>query len=67
LLRFRTLEKIGCPRSQRNEAFQRVAVVTVALLVLLDARNYRDLPLLQFARFFIVLVLFSPPARGRWS
>ena len=47
MLRFRTLEKIGCPRSQRNQAFQRVAVVTVTLLVLLDARNYRDPPLLS--------------------
>jgi hypothetical protein len=37
LLGFRTLEQLGGPRSQRNQAFQRCPILAIPLLVLLDA------------------------------
>jgi hypothetical protein len=40
----RTLEQLGSPRSQRNQAFQCCPILALALLVLLDASG--DLGLL---------------------
>jgi hypothetical protein len=44
LLGFRTLEQLGGPRSQRNQAFQRCSILAIPLLMLLDASG--DLGLL---------------------
>jgi hypothetical protein len=40
-LNFRTLEEIGSPRGQRDQAFQRRSEVSLAILVLFNAE--RDL------------------------
>jgi hypothetical protein len=59
---FRTLEQLGCARSQGNQALQRRSEVSLALLMPLDAHRNLGLPLFQLARFFVVFVRFSFPS-----
>ena len=65
LLGFRMVEQLSGPRSHGNQGFQCRAVIALAVVVLLNPKSDLGLPLLKFARFFVVLIPRNTPSSAR--